>query len=299
MALRSEVVALLAEGHTVEVVAPDAVATAHRYLTWGGIAGCVQLATMVSGFESVVVQLQPGLPVREGAGRLERELSLAALSLALRRGRHVVLRIERLDHLPGGPTGRAAMLLWHSAERIVLGDEVQRAAFVASVGTPTECTVTRSPEEHAMHGVDADEGGWGEGSDISAENVLELVRARAARERRELAASGTGPTGSTASTGPTGSNASTGRNRRTGCTGRNRGTGRIPGWERLPASGIVSTVLNPDASEPSHPRKPSDLARSVLAVADRRPLFRPAVRAIRFAYRSSKAALRSGPDRSG
>ncbi len=150
-----------------------------------------------------------------------------------------------------------------------------------------------------MHGVDADEGGWGEGSDISAENVLELVRARAARERRELAASGTGPTGSTASTGPTGSNASTGRNRRTGCTGRNRGTGRIPGWERLPASGIVSTVLNPDASEPSHPRKPSDLARSVLAVADRRPLFRPAVRAIRFAYRSSKAALRSGPDRSG
>jgi len=58
---------------------------------------------MVPGFDSVVVQLHPGLPVRERAGRLERELSLVALSLALRRARRVVLRLERLDDLPGGP----------------------------------------------------------------------------------------------------------------------------------------------------------------------------------------------------
>jgi hypothetical protein len=77
-ALRTEVVSLLAEGHMVEIVAPDPVATAHRYMTTPGIPGCVRLATMLSGFDSVVVQLQPGLPVRARAGRCERALSLVA-----------------------------------------------------------------------------------------------------------------------------------------------------------------------------------------------------------------------------
>jgi hypothetical protein len=101
-ALLAEVVGLLAAGNTVEVAAPDPVATAHRYITVGGVPGCLRLWTMVAGFDSVVVQLQPGLPVRQRAGRLERELSLVALSLVLRRGRHVVLRLERLEDLPGG-----------------------------------------------------------------------------------------------------------------------------------------------------------------------------------------------------
>ncbi len=76
---------MLAEGHTVEVVAPDPVATAHRYLSVRGIPGCLQLATMVSGFDSVVVQLQAG---PAGAGDVRDGWSarclLFAFSFALR-----------------------------------------------------------------------------------------------------------------------------------------------------------------------------------------------------------------------
>ena len=63
-ALRELVVGLLAEGHSVEVVALDPVATAHRYIVKGGITGCLRLARMVPSFDSVIVQVQPGLPVR-------------------------------------------------------------------------------------------------------------------------------------------------------------------------------------------------------------------------------------------
>ena len=262
--LRAEVVGLLAEGHTVEVVATDPVATAHRYITPGGIPACVRLWPMVSGFDSIVVQLQPGLPVRERAGRLERDLSLIALSLALRRGRHVVIRLEHLDDLPGGPGGRGALLLWRSADRIVVGTEDQLAALVAAVGGPTESAVTGPPREHGASEIDADDGEWGEGTDISTEDVLELVRIRAARERRELTGSG--------------------------CA-------RLPGWDRLPAAGVASSELDLALTKPPRgPRTPGGLARSALAIADRRPLLRPAVRAVRVGYRSARALLE--PDRS-
>ena len=263
-ALRVEVVGLLAEGHSVEVVAPDLVATAHRYMTTRGIPGCLWLATLVSRFDSVVVQLQPGLPVRERAGRLERELSLVALSFALRRGREVAIRLERPDDLPGGPGGRAALLLWRRAGRIVVGGDDQRAAFVAAVGPPTENMVICSAREHDVHAVDVDDRGWGVGTDISAENVLELVREKAARERRELAESD---------------------------------SAHFPGWDRLPSSGFALAELDSVLSQSLHAsRKPGDLARSALAVADRRPCLRPVVRVVRATYRSSKAVF--GPDRS-
>ena len=111
-ALRSEVVRLLAEGHSVEVVAPNPAAAAHRYLLPVGLAGCLRLATMVGRYDAVVVQVEPGLPARPQAGRLEQAASLAAFSLALRHGRDVVLRLERVLDLPGGPGGRAALRVW-------------------------------------------------------------------------------------------------------------------------------------------------------------------------------------------
>ncbi len=261
-ALRTEVVGLLAEGHAVEVVAPDPVATAHRYVTTAGIPGCIRLSTMVSGFDSVVVQLQPGLPVRARAGRWERALSLVAFSFALRRGRQVEIRLERLDDLPGGPSGRAALLLWRSAERIVVGGEDQRAAFATAVGRPGERLVVSA---HDAHEVDADDGGWGEGTDASAENVLELVRKRAARERRELTA-----------TEPA----------------------HFAGWDRLATPGIAMTELDsPVPGAPQAQHKLGDLARLVLAAADRRPLLQPAAMAARIAYRSVSSVLgRDRPD---
>ena len=257
-ALLTEVVGLLAQGHTVEVVAPDPVATAHRYISASGIPACARLWTMVSGFDSVVIQLQPGLPVRERAGRLERELALVVLSLVLRRGRHVVIRLESLADLPGGPAGRGALLLWRSADRIIVGSDAERAALVAAVGAPAEGAVTGSRPVHGVSAAPLDDGGWGEGSGVSAEDVLELVRTRAARERQELAGE----------------------------------SAHLPGWERLPATGIASAELDlAQSRSEERPRTPGDVARSVLAVADRRPVLRPVVRALRFGYRSARDLL--------
>jgi hypothetical protein len=259
-ALLSEVVSLLANGDSVEVVAPDPVATAHRYLTVGGVPGCVQVAMMVSGFDSVMVQLQPGLPVRARAGRFERSVSLVALSLALRRAHRVVIRLERLEDLPGGPGGRAALRLWRTAERIVTGDEDQQARFLAEVGKRADRLVVsyQSAEE-----APAEEVAWGDGEVASVADILELVRKRAARERRALAPSG---------------------------------AAHLAGWDRLAAPGMAMTeadsaLLGP----PELARKPVDLARKALAAADRRPSLWRFARAARLARRGVYAVLRPEP----
>ena len=255
--LRAEVVALLADGNTVEVVSPDPVATAHRYLSASGLPGCAQLWTMVSGFDSMVVQLQPGLPVRPKAGPLERALSLVAFSLVMSRGRHVVLRLESPEDLPGGPGGRWAARLWRKAERVVVKDEDQRASFRQALGKRAEHI------DVVVLGSDAaedDDGGWGEAGDASIEDVLALVRKRAARERRALASSD---------------------------------AAHFAGWDCLPAPGLAMTEA--DAAllgAGDAPRKPADLARKALAAADRRPSLWRLARAARLARRGVYAVLR-------
>ena len=258
-ALRAEVVSLLADGDTVEIVAPDPVATAHRYLTAGGLPACIQVATMVSGFDSVIVQLQPGLPVRARAGRLERSLCLFAFALALRRAHRVEIRLERLEDLPGGPGGRAALRLWRAAERVVTEDEEQRARFLDEVGRQADrLVVTSRPAAEVAD----DEGAWADGEVASVENVLELVRRRAARERRALAPSD---------------------------------AAHLAGWDRLPAPGLAMTDSDTALLAPSEvPRKPADLARIALAAADRRPSLWRFARAARLARRGVYAGLRPG-----
>jgi hypothetical protein len=143
----------------------------------------------------------------------------------------------------------------------VVGGEDQRAAFVTAVGRPGERLVVCSQDAHE---VDADDGAWGGGTDASSENVLELVRKRAARERRELTA-----------TEPA----------------------HFAGWDRLATPGIAMTELDsPVPGVPQAQHKVGDLARSALAAADRRPLLRPVATAARVAYRSVSSVL--GRDRS-
>jgi len=255
-ALRDEVTRLLADGNRVEVVALDPVATAHRYLGPGGIVGCLRLATMVKGYDSVVVQLEPGLPVRASAGRAERALSLLAFSFALARARDTVVRLDCLDDIPGGLGGRAAMRAWRNASEIVVRGELERAGFVSSVGTAGPPVALSAPR---IREVDPREGSWGEGAEASAENVLGLVRLRAARERRDIA-----PVGSA----------------------------RVIGWERLPAPGFPKLDFDATSLERSPTRGLGGLARSVLAAADRRPLLRPAATAVRAARRNAYAVLR-------
>jgi hypothetical protein len=256
-ALRSEVARLLGEGHTVEVVAPNPLATAHRYLGPAGIVGCIRLATMAGGYDAVVVQVEPGLPVRARAGRLERALSWFSFSFALRRAHNVEIRLECEADLPGGPGGRAALQAWRSADRIVVGGEDQRSGFLLAVGRAGDRSVVISPPVQPL---DTDEvGGWGEGADASAENVLELVRSRAARERRNLAEAR---------------------------------SARVVGWDRLATPGIAMVAGSSSNADVPSPRGLSGLARSALALADRRPMLRPATTFLRAARRSAYAVLR-------
>ena len=256
--LRDEVVDLLAEGHTVEVVALEPFATAHRYLAASGLPGCLQLATMVRGFDSVVVQIEPGLPVRPRAGQLERAVSLRAFVFALRRARRVDIRIESLEDLPGGPAGRAALGVWRSAEQILIASEDERDRFIEAVGKHADrlavsCRAPRATDE-------GEEGSWGIKPDGTLADVLELVRKRAARERRALASSD---------------------------------AVHFSGWDRLATPGLAMTesdvaLLGP----PEGPRKPADLARKALAAADRRPSLWRFARAARLARRGAYAVLR-------
>jgi hypothetical protein len=259
-ALRSQVVSLLANGDTVEVVSPDPVATAHRYLVAGGVPGCLQVLKMASGFDSVLVQLQPGLPVRARAGRFERGLSLFVFSLALRRAHRVVIGLERLEDLPGGPGGRSALRVWRTAERIITRDEEEQARFLSEVGKQAEhLAVSSRPAEDALE----DQLVWCDGEISSVEDVLELVRKRAALERRALSPSD---------------------------------SAHLAGWDRLAAPGMAMTesdtaLLGP----PEVARKPADLARKALAAADRRPSLWRVARVARLARRGAYAVLRPEP----
>ncbi len=256
-ALRTEVTRLLSDGDKVEVVALDPVATAHRYLGPGGIVGCLRLATMVGGYDSVVVQLEPGLPVRARAGRAERALSLLAFSFALGRAHEAVIRLECLEDIPGGLGGRAAIRAWRNAGQIVVRDELERAGFLSAVGRAGPPVVVSEPR---IREADPGEGSWGDGAEASAENVLGLVRLRAARERRDLALVR---------------------------------TGRVIGWDRLPAPGVPQLDFDATSLETSQaPGGLVGLARSALAAADRRPLLRPAAAAVRAARRNAYAVLR-------
>jgi hypothetical protein len=220
------------------------------------LVGCIQLAGIVGGFDSVLVQLQPGLPVKEGASWWVRILCLRAFSFALRRGHHVVIRLEDLDDLPGGATDRAALRMWRSAEQIVVGGEELREAVATAVGQAgADLVVSFAPDPAD----DIDRGGWGDGASTSAETVLELVRDRAAMERREAS-----PTAAA----------------------------HFAGWERLAIPGSASTELGSTMlRSPRARRTLGDLARLVLASADRRPLLRPLVAFARFTYHRARAIV--------
>ena len=75
---------------------------------------------------------------------MERSLCLFAFARALRRAHRGEIRLERLEDLPGGPGGRAALRLWRAAERVVTEDEEQRARFLDEVGRQADRLVVTS-----------------------------------------------------------------------------------------------------------------------------------------------------------
>lgn len=282
-ALLADVLRLRREGHDVEIVSLDPLAAAHRYLAAPGVAAVGEIGLLTRRADAVIVQLEPGLPVRRSAGRGERAAALMALAAVLRRCPDVTLRLHDPDDLPGGLGGRAGIELWKAAGRIEVCDEVVRAelaVLLGPVGDRVSIAVASPSEDGRL--VSAGLGGWGAGAEATASHVSAIVSARAASERASLARRGRLP-------------------RPGGGLGP-----RVPQWQWLPAPGAGVPDLGPIQAIPGG-RRPSRAtpasseplrrsarraATSVLAAAERHPSTRPAAHLARLTWVELRGAMR-------
>ncbi len=266
-ALLTKVLELRLEGCEVTVLSLDPLSVAHGYLPGPGVAAVLASALASRRHGEIVFQLEPGLPVRAGARRAERAASLLALLALMRRSSGVTLRLQHLDDLPGGCGGRVAEGVWRAAHRIEVGDALVLEALRPLLGEDGSKIVLAGQaaapgERHTPE--------WLSSDGMSADDVLMVVRRRAADERARLAAAGRLPSSSP--------------DRRT----------RVPQWEWLPAPGAGVPDLGPTGADAagtsSGLRK---VAMAVLAAAQRhastRLLARGALLALRAIRRSAKA----------
>lgn len=283
-ALLSKVLRLRSEGHEVEIVSLDPLAASHRYLAAAGVPSAIEVGFLARGADASVVQIEPGLPVRHGAGRAERAVALMAMARALR-GRDVTLRLNDPDDLPGGPGGRAAIELWTAVTRIEVGDESLRAELAALLGPLGDrvSTVDSAPPAGSSELGGTPLEGWGDGADATAAHVTSMVRARAAAERESLGRRGLLP-----------------------IPGNGRTT-RVSQWQWLPAPGAGVPDLGPLRKTndvrggrrlaPGAPRPAVSLsirrgATRVLAAAERRPATRSVAHLVRLTWTELRGAIR-------
>jgi hypothetical protein len=264
-----EVVRLRREGHDVEVLSLDHVAAAHRYISAPGLPAALEVGLAGRHFDGVVVQLEPGLPVRSRAGRAERAGALLTLALLLRPLPQVTLRWDHPDDLPGGPGGRAGRSLWGAARQIELGPEVDSATLAELLpdGRERLSVVTAG----AALTIVAPAVDWSDGAPISAAQVNEVVRRRAAATRQAI-----------------------------GARGRQQDTQtgeRVEQWEWLPAPdlGVPNFELSRDGSSGRQAKLGSirALAARALSVAERHGATRPAAQLARLAVSELRAAARA------
>jgi hypothetical protein len=284
--LLAEVLRLQQEGHEVEIFSLDRLAAAHRYLAGPGFASVVEIGVFARRAEAVIVQLEPGLPVRHSAGRSERMAALTGLAAILRRCPDVTVRLCQPSDLPGGLGGRAALALWKAASRIEVGNEATRAELAGLLG-PLDGRVSimaRAPID-GWQAVDAELGGWGDWADATAPHILTVVRARAAAQRESIS----------------------GR-RRPGASGGAL-ENRVPQWQWLPAPGAGIGDLEPiftarganghglrraaSARSVSVRRSLRRAATSVMVVAERGPVTGSLVHLARLALVELRSTQRS------
>jgi hypothetical protein len=282
--LLAEVIELRKAGHEVEIVSPDGLSAAHRHLASNGIPGAVEIGLAARKADAVVVQLEPGLPVRRTAGRAERALALVALAIALRGASDVRIRLDHLDDLPGGPGGRAALELWKSATRIDAGDEAARGLLVAVLGSEGDRVVlaprVASPwgrQVAADRRNNAPASEWGYGADVTADTVMTVVRRRAAAERASISARA---------------------DEARAAAGRPGGSQHVPLWEWLPWPGAGAPDLDAGGDGGTGTSRGAQSATRrvlvpVLAAAERRPLTRPLAVLARAAWGRWKASALS------
>ena len=293
-ALLKAVLQLRQEGHDVEIVSLDPLAAAHCYLAAPGLAAAVEVGLLARRAGALVVQIEPGLPVRRTAGKAERTAALVVLAAALRSNENVTVRLQQPTDLPGGTGGRAARELWKAANRIEVGDEAMRsdlARILGPLGDRVSVALTSAPwfEDQGTGPTSSAPGGWGEGADTTAAQVQAVVRARAAAQRESLATRG-----------------------RLSVAGGSAPP--LAQWQWLPSPGAGVPDLGPvrvrakpgrragrrmaggrgHVSARSHPVRRA--ATSILAAAERRPLTRPAAHLARLVFVELRAVVRPGPD---
>jgi hypothetical protein len=185
-ALAEQATALLADGHEVELLSPDARSAAHRSARLEGPLFALRLAWLSRRFEAVVLHFEQGLPLGERAGRLWRAVTLTSLGAALGMFSEATIRFDAASPIPGGIGSRAMGEVWSVASHIVLASEKDRELLVAIWDLPAErVSVT---EERPSPRVTVPEG-WAVGDDGDPRiEVLELVRARSAHDRAAMAA---------------------------------------------------------------------------------------------------------------
>jgi hypothetical protein len=280
--LLAHVLRLRGDDQEVEILSLDPLAAAHRYLAGRGLVAVGEIGLLARRYEALVVQLEPGLPVRLSAGRSERTAALFALAAILRRCPDVTLRLDEQEDLPGGLGGRAALAMWQAAGRIEVGDETTRASLAGLLGSLGARVHVAAAGAGSLEPLAApDPEGWGDGADATASHVLGIVRARAAAERASLA-------------------------RRTQLPAGHEPEARVPQWQWLPEPGAGVPDLGPLIKSPSDGRgrsrftrptpwpalSPRGAATSLLAAAERRPSTRPAAHLARLAIVELRSALR-------
>ncbi len=187
-------------GAAVEVVSPSPYSVAHRRLTLPAPAFLVEMAAAVRGADRLVLQIEPGFPLRPGLGRARRAATLAGMALLLRSSRaEVVVRLDSIADLDEGLSKFRARAFWRAASEIQVADEETRQRLAATVGASVSKISIRTPAGGApLVGAEvldvAEVEGWpGDAVAVHADTAGELVRGRAVLERRRLAAAGGAP----------------------------------------------------------------------------------------------------------
>lgn len=135
-----EVAALRHEGHEVEVLSPWPSA-AHHHLDLTGPRGLLAMARLARRFERLIVHHHPDVFYPSPASPAVRSRQGLALSLALRSGPPVELRLHEAQY-PWGcgwtPSALATRLFWRSADQVSVHTARERDDVHRAYGVPLD-----------------------------------------------------------------------------------------------------------------------------------------------------------------